>query len=232
MSDKGRFVPISLPSKGLVYQDVDMSKVMIRPFVGKDEQLVAELTLDNLSKKFLTIIENVIQGIDPKKLTSGDAKHIMLWEALNSYDNKYRVSIVCENCLETSNVVVDIGKIDSKELPDDFKQPHEVKLSDKIVMLRLLTLEDEIATFDFAKRSGSSYLYSLATTIVDKDVPVIGRMKMLEEMNTKDLNKIKRFHDKFMHGPDMITEYICPLCGYEGKLELPFRVEELFQFSE
>jgi hypothetical protein len=225
-----QYVPIQLPSKCLAYDNVDASKIVIRTFKGSDEQLITELNIDNIKKKFLSIIAGVIKGIEPGKLTSGDAKHIMLWEAINSYDQYYPITIMCEECLQKINITADMGKIDSKELPDDFKQPVEVKLSDRVVKLKLLTLDDEIAALDYEKQTGSSYLYNLALSIVD-ELPAIGRMKVLEDMKLSDLNKIKKFQMDYTHGPDMIAPYKCPQCGFEGKLVLPFRFDKLFSFS-
>ena len=232
MSSREQYIPITLPSKCLTYEGVDVDSIRIRPFKGRDEALVAELTLENLKKKFVAIIENVIQGIEPEKLTSGDAKHIILWEAINSYNRDYPIQIVCENCLQKVQIVCDLGKINSVELPNDFNQPVEKKLSDKTVRLRLLTIADEIASFDWAKAGKSTYLYSYALSIVDKDTTTLEKIEMLADMNTEDLNEIKRFHAKYEHGPDMKVPYTCPLCGYEGKLVLPFRLDRLLEFRE
>jgi len=227
-----QYIPITLPSKCLTYESIDADSIKIRPFKGRDEALVAELTLENLKKKFVTIIENVIQGIEPGKLTSGDAKHILLWEAINSYNRDYPIKLVCENCLQRVQVVCDLGKINSVELPDDFNQPVETKLSDKTISLRLLTITDEISSFDWAKAGKSTYLYSYALSIVDENTTIPDRMMMLENMSTDDLNIIKKFHTKYDHGPDMKVSYTCPICDYEGKLVLPFRLDELLSFRE
>ena len=232
MSSKEQYIPIILPSKCLAYEGVNSSSIRIRPFKGREEALVAELALENVKKKFVTIIENVIQGIEPKKLTSGDAKYIMLWEAINSYDRDYPIKLVCENCLQKIQVVCDLGKINSVELPDSFKQPVETKLSNNVVHLRLLTVADEIASFDWTLKGESSYLYSYALSIVDENTDILDKVKMLEDMSPKDLNEIKKFHVKYDHGPDMQVSYTCPLCDYEGKLVLPFRLDKLFSFGK
>jgi len=232
MSSKEQYIPIILPSKCLTYEDVDTGSIRIRPFKGRDEALVAELTLENLKKKFVTIIENVIQGIKPEKLTSGDAKYILLWEAINSYNQEYPIQIICENCLQKVQIVCDLGKINSVELPDDFNQPVEVKLSDRAVNLRLLTIADEVASFDWAKAGKSTYLYSYVLSIVDEATTILEKIEMLEDMSPADLNEIKKFHTKYEHGPDMKVPYACSLCGYEGKLVLPFRLDEFLSFRE
>lgn len=232
MQSKEQFISITLPSKCLIYEGVDVDSIRIRPFKGKDEALIAELTLENLKKKFVAIIENVVQGIEPEKLTSGDAKHIILWEAINSYNRDYPITIVCENCLQKIQIICDLGKINSVELPDDFKQPVEIKLSDKTIILRLLTVADEIASFDWVKTGKSTYLYSYALSIVDENTSIFDKIAMLEDMSTKDLYEIKKFHTKYDHGPDMKVPYTCPLCDYEGKLVLPFRLDRLLEFRE
>jgi len=227
-----QYIPIILPSKCLTYEGVDTNSIRIRPFKGRDEVLIAELTLENLKKKFVTIIENVIQGIEPEKLTSGDAKHIILWEAINSYNRDYPIELVCENCLQKVRAVCDLMKINSVELPDNFTQPVEVKLSDKTVNLRLLTIADEIATFSWGKAGNSVYLYSFALSIVDENTTILDKIAMLEDMSPEDLNEIRKFHTKYEHGPDMEVPYTCPLCDYEGKLVLPFRLDRLLEFRE
>lgn len=227
-----QYIPIILPSKCLTYEGVDTDSIRIRPFKGRDEALVAELTLENLKKKFVTIIENVIQGIEPKKLTSGDAKYVLLWEAINSYNRDYSIQIICENCLQKAQIVCDLGKINNVELPMDFQQPVEIKLSDKTICLRLLTVADEIASFDWAKAGNSTYLYSYALSMVNEDTTILEKIEMLEDMSPRDLNEIKKFHVKYEHGPDMKVSYTCPLCSYEGKLVLPFRLDEFLSFRE
>lgn len=227
-----QFIPITLPSKCLIYEDVDPNSIKIRPFKGRDEALVAELTLENLKKKFVTIIENVIQGIQPERLTSGDAKYIILWEAINSYTRDYPVEVVCEHCLQKIRVVCDLGKINSVELPDDFVQPVETKLSDRTVNLRLSTIADEIAIFDWTNSGQSAYLYSFALSIVDETTTIPEKLLMLEEMSPADLNEIRKFHKQYEHGPDMEVPYSCSLCNYEGKLVLPFQLDRLLEFGE
>lgn len=227
-----QYISITLPSKCLLYEDIDVSGIKIRPFKGRDEVLIAELNLANLKKKFVAIIENVLQGIEPEKLTSGDMKYVMLWEAINSYTRDYPVQVVCENCSQTVRVVCDLGKIDSVDLPDDFVQPVEVKLSDRKVNLRIQTVADEIAAIDWTKSGKSAYLYSLALIIVDEETTFLEKLEMLENMSPSDINEIKKFQAKYDHGPDMELPYKCSVCEHEGKLVVPFRIDTLFSFRE
>jgi hypothetical protein len=225
------FVPVNLPSKCLTYPGVEPSSVGIRQFRGREEQLVAELGLGNPKKKLLELMKSILRGVDPLILTTGDVSYILVWEAINSYSNMYPVSLVCQSCLKTIQVKIDLGEIDSKELPDDFEQPHEVEISNTKVKLRLLTLQDDVETFNFAEKGQSTYLYSYALSIVDEDIDVMARVKILESMDTHDLVKIRGFHDKFAHGPDFDVEYDCPKCGEKGRVLLPFRLDEFISAS-
>lgn len=227
-----QYISITLPSKCLLYEDVDVGDIKIRPFKGKDEVLIAELTLDNLKKKFVAIVENVLQGIEPEKLTSGDMKYVILWETINSYTRDYPIRITCEHCLQSIRVICDLSKINSVDLPADFSQPVEIKLSDRKLNLRIQTVADEMATIDWTKSGKSAYLYSLALTIVDETTPLLEKLRILENMSPIDINEIKKFQDKYDHGPDMEVPYQCPLCEYEGKLVVPFRIDTLFSFRE
>lgn len=229
MSNENYF-PINLPSKCLVYTDVDPSKILIRTFKGKDQELISQLTLANLNKKFLVVINNVIQGIEASKLTSGDGKYVLMWETINSYGNNYPLKMICEFCLQDIEISIDLNTLEKKELPDNFKQPYKVKLSDSVVKLRLLTLGDEVDSFEFGKKGQPTYLYDYALSIVDESMNILDKVEMLRNMDVKDLNKIESFHEQFDHGPDMETNYVCPKCGGEGKVLVPFRLSEFFRF--
>jgi len=152
----------------------------------------------------------------------------MLWEAINSYSQFYPVKIVCESCNLTIPVNVDLGKIDSHILPAEFKQPYTVALSNnKTIQLRLVTLQDEINTFEYAKEGNSSYLYGYAHSIVN-DQDIIANTQMIENLSNEDFAKIIAFHETYDHGPDMKVSYTCNLCGGRGEFVLPFRPFEFF----
>jgi hypothetical protein len=221
------FVPISLPSKCKTYKDVDPTSIRIRPFKGRDEQLVAEMDLRNSKKNLLELLKGILQGIDPNQLTTGDLSYILVWEAINSYTNLYPQKLTCQGCYQEVDTKIDLNSLDKKELPDDFKQPFSVKLSKQEVNLRLLTLKDDIEIANFGTSGQPIYLYSFAMSIVDESISTIAKVKVLEDMNALDLGKIRGFHEEFEHGPDFNAQYTCPKCGYEGRVFLPFRLAEL-----
>ena len=222
------YVSIKLPSKGLTYGAPTVPiDVRIRPFKGRDEQLVAELDLRNSKKHLLDLVTGIVEGVPAEKLTTGDLSYILVWEAINSYTNLFPLKLTCQGCLQDVDVKIDLRSLDIKELPDSFKQPYLIKLSKQEINLRLLTLKDDIEAFNFAANGQDSYLYTYALSIVDENTSAIGRVKILEEMSPQDLAKIRKFHREFEHGPDFNAKYVCPKCGWEGRVLVPFRLEEL-----
>ena len=226
----GNYTSISLPSKCLPYGDeVKSENITIRTFTGKEEEAIAEMALGNPKKKILDVLSQVLRGVDPKILTSGDVSYILLWEAINSYTNEYPLTVTCQHCYQSVDITADLGAIDSKELPDDFVQPHDVELPQTVVHLRLGTLLDEINVFDFSQKGKSTYLYSYALAMIDDEVPAYERAMALESLDAKYLAKIRQFHKDFLHGPDFVAPYVCPNCEEGGEVLIPFRLDEFIQ---
>ena len=219
-----------LPSKGLVYPD--KTEINIRTFKGKDEKLIAEISSENFEKKFLLIMKSILKGIEISKLTLGDRMHIILWETINSYSKDYSVEHECEHCWKKSMYTVDLSKIDSIELPKEYKEPYEVKLpkSGGVIKLRLLRVEDVIKVDDMIKANQNVWLYRYALSIVN-DKKVFENVEYLENLDTQDIMVIRGFHDKFNHGPKMEIGYECPNCGGKGVMPVPFRLEMLLPFG-
>jgi len=221
------YLPISLPSKCKAYGGIDPNSICIRPFTGKEHQLTKEITSVNIKKKLVTLLSNVLVGIDPLKLTSGDVLYIVLWEAINSYSNLYPLKIYCENCLQEIEVNVDLNAVESIDLPDNFSQPFDVQLTTGPLKLRLPTLRDEIEVLDMERLGHSTYLYSLALCIESEESSSSWVVKM-EEWSSQDIMKLEQELGKYIHGPTMGGRYICPKCSGEGTLIIPFRADRLF----
>jgi len=226
------FIPISLPSKCKTYGEIINESLTIRSFKGKDAEIMASVTMKNLFKKFITVLDDTLQGIPANTLTSGDAKFIMLWQAINSYSGTVNINIVCEKCYEEFKQIVNLDKdLSIIELEDDLVLPIPVKLSDGTeISVRLTTLADESALFDWISDGKEGYLYEIALTIVS-DKNVLEKIAFLKELPLKDIHLISKVQEDYYHGPDMNIRYFCPSCKYEGKVEVPFRTETLFSFE-
>jgi hypothetical protein len=224
------YVPISLPSRGKPYE-VDPLSIKVRTFKGKDEQLIVQMPAGNPKKKILEVMRNVVQGMDPIDMTIGDIMHILLWEAINSYTSIYPVTMICEKCFEEIKINADLGRIESHELPEDYQQDYSVTLNGQAYKIRLLTLGDEVEIMGWAQKQDASYLYAYAMSLEDGSPDIYKKVLMLEELSSKELNKVRQYHAHFEHGPDFMAPYVCPKCGESGKVVVPFRLDDIIQFT-
>lgn len=231
------YVAVKLPSKGLVYPDLDLAKnpeaIKIRTFKGRDEKLIAELSNENFEKKFVTVLRGVLQGIDPVKLTLGDRLYLVIWEAINSYSKMFAVDFECEHCWQKNTYDVDLSKLEIQDLPDDYKEPYELKLpsSGALIKCRLLRVEDVLKVNELERANQNVWLYRYALAIVN-DKGIWDNVDYLENLSTKDLMVIRAFHTKFEHGVKMTAGYECPKCGGTGTMPVPFRLEMLLPYGE
>jgi hypothetical protein len=229
MSEIEPFLPITLPSRCVQY-GVNSESIKIRAYTGLDEIFLAEVNPTNLYHKYAMILKGAMVGIDPNLLTVGDIQYIMVWEYAKSYGGIISEKTVCGECLEDIDISVDLRELDVVYIPEGFTVPHLVHLPDSgvDVNLRLLTVGDEISDGS----SGSMGLvYKCARTIVD-DKNMTDRINFLGKLKAIDLATIRGFHEKYYHGPNMSTKFVCPKCGKDGVVNVPFRLDFIFPRGE
>jgi len=218
------FVQVNLPSGCKLYEGIKPEDVQLRPLLGKEEEILAQLSAENFERKLPAVLKEVVRGVEIEQLTSGDHLFILIWEVINSYSNLTAVENTCEFC--GSNIVadIDLGELEIIDLPEDYNEPYEVALSSgNKIKLRLLRVQDEIDIINFTKNStGSSWLYRYAASIVDPELDAMKRMLFLSNLPAIDVAKVRAFHERFYHGPQLEAPYICSKCGKEGEISLPF----------
>lgn len=227
------YLEIQLPSKCLVYKDVDPAKIGVRTFKGKDEKLMADLNIDNFERRVLTILTSVTKGIDPSLLTTGDRLYILIWEAINSYTKDIVVEGICGNCFEKISIPADLSQLEVINLPEDFKEPYSLTLSNgEVINLRLFRVADEVKIADYEKSSkDSAWVFRFANSVMG-DKNIIDKVAWLENLPAKDLAAIRAFHEKFYHGPKLETKYVCPKCEGAGVMPIPFRLQVFFPYGK
>lgn len=226
-------LPINLPSKCLPYEGVDPANITIRAYTAADEIFLSEINPINLESKYLMVLKEVLLGIDPKLLTLGDRLYIMIWEYIRSYSSTIQEPVICSHCMEESIISIDLLDLDKIDLPDNFLERCKITLPDKNreITLRLLTIEDEIAIEQYEKKNRDGHLYRYARSVVS-DTDVLDKLNDIKKLSSKDLAKIRTFQEKFYHGPNMKTTFICPRCEEEDDVVVPFRLEFLYPYGE
>ena len=221
---------LQLPSKCLLYDGVDASKISCRTLKGEDELLIAEMSVSTFDKKFLKLLKNVLIGIEPEKLTLGDKLFLAIWLTINSYSKDFTYNIECGTCYKKFDMIVDLSKIKVLELPDDYKEPQDILLPvcGKTIKLRLLRFEDTLRMEELEKQGKNVWLLRLASSIVG-DENLFEKEMFLRDLKANDMKAIRGFHEKYFHGPKLETEYECPYCGGVGITPTPFQLEMFLQ---
>ena len=94
------------------------------------------------------------------------------------------------------------------DLPDNYKEPYEVKLpkTGTMVKLRLLTVADNIKVDEMVKNKQNVWLYRYALALVDDEKKIFDKVEYLENLPSQDVATIRAFHEKFQHGPKLETK--------------------------
>lgn len=230
---ENEYVPLVLPSKGKPYKDFKPEALAIRSMIGRDEKILAEISQENLDKKFNVLVKAVTRGIDPLKLTLGDRKYILLWLIMNTHGKMHVADFFCEHCMQKVSTEIDFSTIENVELPDTFDPVHKVTLEKSgEIWLRLLTVEDEMKATEYEKHFGSAWVYRYALAVVAQETSLAEIVKRLEEMPSADFQVIKAFQEKYDHGPNMEAKYECPKCGGEGLVAVTFRIEHFLPYGK
>ncbi len=229
MSGIEPFFPINLPSRCIQY-GVNPDSIKIRSYIGMDEIFLAEVNPTNLYHKYSMVLKNVLIGIEPNLLTIGDMQYIMVWEYIKSYGGILIEKTICNECLEDIDIEVDLKELDVVSIPDGFSIPCSVYLPDSgiSVNLRLLTVGDMIAGDN---HGNMNLIFKCARTIVD-DKNMADRIDFVGKLKAIDIATIRAFHEKYYHGPNMTTKFVCPKCGKDGVVEVPFRFDIVFPRGE
>ena len=87
-------------------------------------------------------------------------------------------------------VNIDLGQLESKELPDDYTEPQELTLSKQNVQIKLLTLADDIEITKWIESGKEMYLYTFARSLVHDGLDTLAALEILKDLDTKDLKKV------------------------------------------
>jgi hypothetical protein len=221
------FLPINLPSKCLPYEGIQPEDILVRPYTGAEEEVLAQINPVNLERNFLAVLKNVVQGIDPSRLTVGDRMYLIIWEYINSYTSNISVAQTCSHCLQNVSFPVDLmNDLGIIFLEDDYTEPHPITLpSGSDVNVRILTIKDEVDAEKMAVQGKDVFLYRLAKSIVgDEDAFIL--MERMKNWPAKDIARLRKFHEiDTNHGPNLVTEISCPNCEGREEVVVPFRFE-------
>lgn len=228
-------MPIQLPSQCLPYEGLKPENILVRPYNGEDEILLAQINPTNIERNFLAVLRNVVQGIEPEKLTIGDRLYIIIWEYVNSYSNVLILKQTCSHCLQKVDFVIDMLKdVKIQKLADNYKDLCSFDLPEnkEHVEVKVLTVADEVEAEKMSVNGQDPHLYRIARSITNCD-NAFAHVERMKKWQAKDIARIRKFHDiDAFHGPTSNAQVKCPHCGEEEDIIVPFLLEFLYPTGE
>lgn len=224
------YVDIQLPSGGKVY--ADFKGAAVRMLKGKDEQAVSSFNIANFERKFRDLLRSgVLIGVDADELTIGDRFFLAIYLARSCYSNILNLDgVMCPHCLKQMTLPIDMNAFEKISLPDGFKEPIQVTLSNgDVVPMRLMRVKDRILYSDKVISKGEELpLYRISLTMAD-DKSIADRLRYLEELPAKDVRALSAVQDANFHGFKLHGHQVaCPGCGGAFPVDVPFQLGIFF----
>lgn len=227
------------PSRGMLYDGkFPGGEVVVAPMTVMEEKLLADAGKDR-SEIMNTIINRCLVDcpVPLDKLLIQDMMYLLLVIRNISYGADYKFTLTCPKCrLEYQKQMEIPGELKLRCLgDDDAGEPWEVKLpvSGDTIHWRHLRVEDETDIRRFSKDAYQSstqqgnpgYIYGLAKRVVriNGEVPhPTRRLDYVENMIAADSLAFRNDMEKRDFGVSIMLESLCPRCGNEAKVRLPF----------
>ena len=237
---------VELPSAGSFYPEGHplhgVETIEIRHMTAKDEDI---LTSRSLLKKGVAIdrlLQNVIvdRSIKVSDLLIGDKNAVIIACRISGYGADYEAKIVCPSCTSTVDFNFDLSVCETN--PHDAYRHWEIERTDNNtfiiraektavdVEIRLLSSKDETILSQLSeKRRKNKLPESNLTNQLRRIIVSVGGNNdpayidsFVQNMPAVDSRSIRRTYQKITPNIDMIQNFICSECDYEGEVNVPF----------
>jgi len=240
-----RIADITLPSKGILYQDKMPNGIMkIRAMTVKDKKLIAGFRGDGTSLIEMLISRMSVEcKVLPEDMLLQDRVFILLQLRAHSYGDRLAFKMTCPSCKNEFDKEISISKdFDIKYLPEDTCEPYDLELSNGIKFaLKFLRAKDEKDIINYAgskkaktENGDPAYTYRILKHIDSingikvsqgNQIEALKLIESLEVADEKELDKAILAKD---FGTDFAIELQCPACPRQFKGEIPW-IEDFFR---
>jgi DNA-directed RNA polymerase subunit M/transcription elongation factor TFIIS len=217
-------------------------EVKFRPFTVKEEKL---FLMANESKDLKTIIDTtkqvlnncIISEIDVDKLPIFDVEYLFLNIRARSVNEIINLNYKCNNDIKNENddethkcghtVQIDVNVLDIKPKNDN-KVENRIEITDKVGLVMRYPNFNTIKKYDDENQSEMilkltvdciEYIYDGDQIYYAKDVSEEELIEFVENMQTKDLEKIKEYFEN-MPKISKDLDFKCRKCGYEERITI------------
>lgn len=237
---------IELPSKGLVYPEghpLRKGTCEIKYMTAREEDILAN---QNLIKKGIVLdklFESVIvePGVNPNDVFIGDKNAILMATRVLGYGADYLVEITDPFTLEKQKVVIDLGKVQTKDVDESIlngnnKYKFTLPSNGAVIEFKLLTHGDEQeitkevqALERLNKNSGVSFdvttrlKYMIISVDGNSDRGFINKW-VVNSFLAKDTKAFRAYVKEISPDLDLKFQFTSELTGETEALDIPFGV--------
>lgn len=239
---------IPLPSEGKVYPPesplYNRVAVEIKSMTAREEDILTSRALLKSGKAIPMLVQSCLadRTIDSEQFLAGDRNAVLIGIRVTGYGHDYNVQLQCPTCKGEIKKEIDLRELPIKRFPEGVepvslgKNEFEFMLpvSQRRVLFKLMTGADErelLQTVENLRKAGVSE--ELVTTRLRIQILSIGgetdrskTVNLIKNMVAKDSRALRSYIDKISPGIDLVTDFMCPLCGEEAKeVEVPLGTE-------
>jgi hypothetical protein len=237
---------IELPSKGLAYPEGHPLKggtCQIKYMTAREEDILAN---QNLIKKGIVLdklFESVVvePGLNTNDILIGDKNAILMATRILGYGADYQIEMTDPFSLEKQTVVIDLGKVQTKDIDDDLlnsKNRYTFKLPSNgtEIVFKLLTHGDEQeitkeiqALEKLNKNSGTSFdvttrlKYMIVSVDGNEDRGFVNRW-VVNSFLARDTKAFRAYVKEISPDLNMKFEFTSELTGETEALDIPFGI--------
>ena len=212
-------VPVNLPSRGKFYNLIDPGEpVTVTPMTFDDEKAIANSQRGKVDPINL-LLSRCVNNIHVSELILMDKIYLLYKIREASYGSDYNAEVTCPKCFSKSEVTVDLGKLNVKEVPEDMTNPREIELKKikKTALVRFPRLnEEKFLAFDSDK---SAQLWRFVDSIDEcKDKPVLA--EVIKKLPLSDVHTFLKEITQTDYGIDPRINFVCSECEEESIIDV------------
>lgn len=222
---------VDLPSKGKLGYP---AYAEYRDIMVRDEEVLSSSTIDTYAKTLNAVLKNIMNDCPfYEQMSIHDRDYMLIWVWANNYSSLKKVEVTCQHCEHKEEKTIDLTKLPQKDIAEDFKSSITIpiKKTKGNITARQLTVSDELFAEEYSKKDKNmKYENAILFSSIDLGMPVPFETKVRwirENMSSKELHIVRKFHEKYSFGISSTIEHTCPACGEVTHGAVPFQAADV-----
>jgi hypothetical protein len=231
---------VTLPSRGIIYPDKKIpADVSIRGMTTREEKVLYSSTGGDVFSKILKSCITTPEDFDTSGLIAADEMFLIIQLRIVTFGPEYRVQTTCPHCGKTDVYTINLSDFDIDYLPEDFKEPIDVKLpvSGDTLSLRILRNSDNEMLDKFIKKRSKQFNLPLKeveydcrnakyiTAVNGEPIDFVDAIDYFQNMMSMDSMRMQTALSEVKVGVDTTATALCTSCREEFEFQTPITRE-------